>query len=232
MINFSFSWALLDVNEHGTPKTPLMSLTFRINGLHFSFSASSFRSAGQRNSSQQLDTSLRQADPWNEIDRRNQHVLYPLNAKETYGASHHLRKLNYSKSKLSSQSFTLESFHTSPRRRRSSPPPADDQAINDSSNSCPKLQDKRLTGPSTNHEFTFVYGNSIIKSNKAGLLHLFESDDQLLTYVNKYGVIIGIDGPFWPQDYRILHATPRLLSRELTPKEFYLPTNSPFSSSM
>ena len=229
MINFSFSWALLGVNEPGIPKTPLMSFAFRLNGLHFYFSASSFRSAGQRNSSQQLETSLRQADPWNEIDRRNQRVLCPLNAKETYGTSHQLRKLSYSKSKLSSQSFTLEPFHTSPRRRRSSPP-VDDQSTNDSSNSYPKLQDKRLTGPSTNHEFAFLYGNSIIKSNKAGLLHLFESDDQLHTYVNKYGVIISIDGPFWPQDFRILHATPRLLSRELTPKEFYLPTNNPSSS--
>ena len=72
----------------------------------------------------------------------------------------------------------------------------------------------------------FLFGNSIIKSNKADILNIFDQQlidgDNTNIYVNKHGVIIDDNGPFWPENYRILHATPKLLSRELTPKEFYL----------
>ena len=57
------------------------------------------------------------------------------------------------------------------------------------------------------------------------------NDENSNAYANKYGVIINEDGPFWPRDYRILHPTPKLLSRELTPKEFYLTVNKLLVSS-
>lgn len=71
-----------------------------------------------------------------------------------------------------------------------------------------------------------MFGNSILKTNKADALNIFNQQstnhDNAGIYVNKYGVIISLDGPFWPRDFRILHPTPKLLSRELAPKEFYL----------
>ncbi|CAM4856049.1 unnamed protein product [Rotaria socialis] len=58
--------------------------------------------AGQHFSPQQIENNGRQSDPWSEIDRRNQRVLYPLNAKESYGAQNHLPKFNGQKNKFSS----------------------------------------------------------------------------------------------------------------------------------
>ncbi|CAF1520003.1 unnamed protein product, partial [Rotaria sp. Silwood1] len=63
-----------------------------------------------------------------------------------------------------------------------------------------KYINKQSSFMSINNDSTLLYGNSIIKSNKATILNIF--DQQLLdghstnTYVNKHGIIIDEDGPF------------------------------------
>lgn len=211
-----------------------MSFAFRIDGLHYYFPFSSIRRAGQRFSQvQQGEGPLHATDPWTEIDQRNQRVLHPLNAKDTYGSHNGNRSFNYSKTKLSSHSFSLESFQSLARRRHDSKS-NDDLFSCASSSTFQSYLDKRFSGNPSNPDLSFIYGNSVIVSNKGKLLHLFEKG-LLNIYVTKYGVMISQDGPFWPRDYRILHPTPRLLTRELSPKEFYLTvstTSSPTTSSM
>jgi hypothetical protein len=201
-----------------------MSLVYRVNGLHFYLPPLSINRAGQRLPSQQTEAKIRQGDSWNEIDRRNQRVLHPLNAKESYGTQNHLPAFHYQRNKLSNNSFNLESYHSYCHRRRHSLQRND--SLEDSS-----LQFQKGSPLTSINDTTFLYGNSVIKSNKADILHRLEQQsnngENGNTFVNKYGVIIGEDGPFWPCDFRILHPTPKLLSRELIPKEFYLTvTNS------
>ena len=212
-----------------------MSFAFRIHGLHFYFtsssSSSSINRAGQRlTNGQQTDSHGHSNDPWNEIDQRNQRVLHPLNAKDTYGAIRRTRTFNYPKTHLSDHSFNLDALQNFSRRRRSSQA-NDDMSSFDSSSTYQKYLDKRFAGHSTNSDLSFLYGNSVVQSNKGKLLSLFANGD-LTIYVNKHGVMISEDGPFWPRDYRILHPTPRLLTRELSPKEFYLTVPTATSSSM
>jgi hypothetical protein len=203
-----------------------MSLVLRINGLHFYLSSSSTTRAGQRfPSQQQQESNVRQGDPWSEIDRRNQRVLHPLNARDSYGAQNQLPTFNQQRNKFSSHSFNFESYSNYCRRRRSSPQ-NDEHTFNESSLNFQKLLDKQSLLISSNNDSAFVYGNSVIKSNKIAILNIFDQQsrngDNTNIYVNKHGVIIGEDGPFWPRDFRILYPTPKLLSRELAPKEFYL----------
>lgn len=208
-------------------KNLIMSLVLQSHGFHHNFYSSLFKiRAGQHLSSQQTDNNTRSGDSWNEIDRRNQRILYPLNAKDSYGTQKYHSAFNYEKNKLSSNSFNLESYNSFCRHQRSLQR-NDEHLINNSEAYFQTLHDKRTLLPSSNNNnSSFLYGNSIIKTNKADILSLLEkqsnSGDNSNTYVNKHGVIIDEDGPFWPRDYRILYPTPKLLRRELTPKEFYL----------
>jgi hypothetical protein len=203
-------------------------LVFRFHRLYFYYRSR----AGQRHPSQSTENNVRQIDQWNEIDRRNQRVLYPLNAKESYGAQNYYSSINYQKNKLSSRNFNLEPYHAVYRRRISSQR-NNEHTFDDSELS---FQNNRILLTSNNNNNSpFLYGNSIIKTNKADILNYLEQQANTLgssnIYVNKDGVIITGYGPFWPRDFRILHPTPKLLSRELTPKEFYLiVTNSLLSS--
>lgn len=208
-------------------KNLIMSLVYRINGLHFYLPPISINRAGQRQPSQQTETNTRQGDSRSEIDRRNQRILHPLNAKESYGTQNHLPVFQHQRNKLSNNSFNLESYNSYCNRQRHSSQRTDEHSLE---NSLLSFQKRKLL-TSNNNDSTFLYGNSIIKSNKADILNRLErqsnNGENSNIYINKYGVIIGEDGPFWPRDYRILHPTPKLLSRELIPKEFYLTiTNS------
>ncbi|CAF3461826.1 unnamed protein product, partial [Rotaria sp. Silwood2] len=127
---------------------------------------------------------------------------------------------------LSTKPFYLNSYHSYRPLPQSSLQSLDDQINMNPSIYINKYINKQSSILSINNQSSILYGNSIIKSNKASVLNIF--DQQLFdehssnTYVNKHGIIIDEDGPFWPENYRILHPTPKLLSRELTPKEFYL----------
>ena len=65
-----------------------------------------------------------------------------------------------------------------------------------------KYGSKPLALPSMTADTPFLFGNSIVKSNKADALNTFErnllSGDNNTTYADKNGVIITEDGPFWP----------------------------------
>lgn len=98
--------------------------------------------------------------------------------------------------------------------------------MDDSASGLGNLHKNRTKLKAINNASSVCYGNSFIKSNKSDIISIlgqgasgFENSN---IYTNKYGIIISEDGPFWPQDFRILHPTPKLLSREVTPKEFYL----------
>lgn len=141
---------------------------------------------------------------WNEIDRRNEQILSST-------------KTNYSRN-----SFYFNCFPSYHQR----PPSSFEQITVNSSIYANSYSNKQSSITPSHNDPTLLFGNSIIKSNKADILTIFDQQlltgDQSNTYTNKYGVTISEDGPFWPENYRILHPTPRLLSRELTPKEFYL----------
>lgn len=209
-----------------------MALILQLHNHHSSYYRSLFKfRAGQRLPSQQTDN-VRSNDTRTEIDRRNQRILYPLNAKDSYGTQNYHSSFNYQKTKLSSNSFNLESYNSFCRNQRSLQR-HDEHSINNFHH------DKRTLLPTNNNNDNnntmFLYGNSIIKTNKADILSILEqrsnSGDNSHTYINKYGVIIDEDGPFWPRDYRILYPTPKLLSREMLPKEFYLTANNSLLSS-
>lgn len=194
--------------------------------------------AGQRLSNQPNEGNNRRSDPYSEIDRRNQRVLHPLNAKDSYGTSTHHTSFIYHKNKLSSSSFNLETYHSYCHRRRDSSQRTEEYFFKNSTNHSKKLQEKRTQlSTITSSNADFLYGNSIIKSNKEDVLNILEQQSTLggtsNTYTNRHGVIIGEDGPFWPREFRILHPTPKLLTRELTPKEFYFTvTNTALSSKL
>lgn len=202
-----------------------MTLVVRINNhLYYYNYKSLFKPrASQRLSSQSNDHNTYPIDPHSEIDRRNQRVLYPLNAKESYGAEKSHSTFHYQKAKFSSNSFNLESYNTYSHSPHSSQRTTDEHLLNRSSIYYQPSYEKRTI---INSDSSFLYGNSIIKTNKADILHFFEQQksntgENSNNYINKYGVIINTDGPFWPCDYRILYPTPKLLTREFTPKEFY-----------
>ena len=150
-----------------------------------------------------------------------------MNAKDSYGKLAHHSSLNYSKTKLSGESFHLESYQNLSQRRNLSQRTNDEHLLFNPTNYLKKFQDKQ-THLSTNNQFnpTFLLGNSIIKSNKEDILTRLEQQSTLggcsTVFTNKHGVIIDEDGPFWPRDFRILYPTPKLLTRELSPKELYL----------
>lgn len=204
-----------------------MSLVFRIKGLHFYLSNPSINSVGQSSSSKQQES----VDTWDEIDRRNEHVLYPLNPKSSTKISNRFSIYHHDFDRNSNKSFYLNSYRSYRPRRRSSQRSDERIYLNPSIYLNSYINKPTLTS-SINNDPSFLFGNSIIKSNKADILTIFDQQllngDEANTYVNKHGIAIDEDGPFWPENYRILHPTPRLLSRELTPKEFYLST--PMSS--
>jgi hypothetical protein len=191
-----------------------MTLTLRINHQFYYYKSRTNQRSGDHNA--------RTIDQRSEIDRRNQRILYPLNAKDTYGSEKNPATFHYQKGKFSSSSFNLESYNSYCTNHRSIQRISDENLLDHSSIYFQPSHDKRTIG---NSNSTFIYGNSIIKTNKAAILSILEQQlnngDNSNNYTNKYGVIINGDGPFWPHDYRILHPTPKLLSRELTPKEFY-----------
>ena len=149
---------------------------------------------------------------WNEIDRRNEHILSSTKPK----------KEDYRSPSYSRNSFYFNCFPSYHQR----PPSSFEQSTVNPSIYGNNYSNKQLSITPSHNDPTLLFGNSIIKSNKADILTIFDQQlltgDQSNTYTNKYGVTINEDGPFWPENYRILHPTPRLLSRELTPKEFYL----------
>jgi hypothetical protein len=198
-----------------------MSVVIRIKGLHFYLSTPSITSAGQTPPSKQEES----VNTWNEIDRRNEHVLNPLNSKYSSSSQNHFSIYHHQFTKNSNKSFYLNSYHSYRLRRRSSQQTDDQNSVNPSIYLNNYINKQSSLAP-INNDPSFLLGNSIIKSNKADILNIF--DQQLLNgddtniYVDKNGVIIDENGPFWPESYRILYPTPKLLSRELTPKEFYL----------
>ncbi|CAF4990026.1 unnamed protein product, partial [Rotaria sp. Silwood1] len=197
---------------------------FRIKGVNFYLSSSSINSSDQCSSVKQEEI----IDRWDEINRRNENVLHPVKSKQIYQSENDFSNNNNNHkafNDLSTKPFYINSYHS----YRPLPDLSinTDQQINiNPSIYINKYINKQSSFMSINNDSTLLYGNSIIKSNKANVLNIF--DQQLLdgystnTYVNKHGIIIDEDGPFWPENYRILHPTPKLLSRELTPKEFYL----------
>jgi hypothetical protein len=198
-----------------------MSVVFRIKGLHFYLSTPSINSVNQCSPTKQQES----LDTWNEIDRRNEHVLNPLNSKSTFKSKNHFSIYHPQLTLNSNKSFYLNSYHSYRPRRRSSQC-SDEQIYLNPSIYLNNYINKQTSTASINNDATFLFGNSIIKSNKADILNIFEQqllngDDRNIC-VNKHGVIIDENGPFWPENYRILHPTPKLLIRELTPKEFYL----------
>jgi hypothetical protein len=204
-----------------------MSVVFRIKGLHFYLSNPSINSVGQYPSSKRKEESV---DIWNEIDRRNEHVLNPLNSKSSSKSPKHFSKYYHQFTNNTAKSFYLNSYRSC-RQRRPSSHHSDDRIYLDPTIYLNKYLNKQSSVTSINTDPSFLFGNSIIKSNKADILNIF--DQQLLngddanTFVNKHGITIDEDGPFWPENYRILHPTPKLLSREMTPKEFYLSPSMP-----
>ena len=194
-----------------------MSVVFRIKGLHFYFSTPSTTSTGQSSPSYQEQS----RDTWNEIDRRNEQILHPLNSLKSSKTAKHFSNSHDQLTRNSTKSFYFNSYHSYRPRPQSS-----EQIYLNPSIYLNRYINKQSSNTPINNDPTFLFGNSIIKSNKADILNVF--DQQLLSgdnnniYTDKYGVDINEDGPFWPENYRILHPTPRLLSRELTPKEFYL----------
>jgi hypothetical protein len=207
-----------------------MSLVFRINGLHFYLSSPPINSVGQYSPSVQPQEQKQAevVDTWNEIDRRNEHVLHPFNSKDCSKSPNHFSISPDQFNKNSNKTFTLNSYHSYRPRRRSSQHTDDQIYLNPTSYLNPYIN-KQSSLPPINNDPSFIFGNSIVKSNKAETLNIFDQQltdgDTTTTYANKYGVIIDEDGPFWPDNHRILHPTPKLLTRELTPKEFYLSTS-------
>jgi hypothetical protein len=197
-----------------------MPVVFRIKGLHFYLSSPSINSAGRCPSSKQQES----VNTWDEIDRRNEHVLHPLNSKNSFQSQNHFSIYHHQFSRNSNKSFYLNSYHSYRQRRRSSQ--TDDQVYLSPSIYVKKYTNKRSSLAPMNNDSSFLYGNSIVRSNKADVINVF--DQQFIncgntsSYVNKYGVIIDENGPFWPETYSILHPTPKLLRRESTSKEFYL----------
>jgi hypothetical protein len=198
-----------------------MSVVFRIKGLHFYLSSPSINSAGRCPSSKQRES----VNTWDEIDRRNEHVLHPLNPKDSFKSQNHFSIYHHQFNNNSNKSFYLNSYHSYRPRRRSSHQ-TDDQIYLNPSIYLNKYINKQSSVAPVNNDQSLLSGNSIIKSNKADVLNTFDQQfingDTSNIYANKYGVIIDENGPFWPENYRILHPTPKLLSRESAPKEFYL----------
>ncbi|CAF1315913.1 unnamed protein product [Adineta ricciae] len=198
-----------------------MSVVFRINGLHFYLSSTSPPSTGQCPPLKQEAS----VDTWSEIDRRNARVLHPLYSKYTSTAPKRFASYYHQFDKDSNKSFYFDSYHSYHCQRRSSQP-TDDQDFMTPTAYLNKYMNKPLTIPPINNDATLLFGNSIIKSNKADVLSTFErnalSGDNTHVYVDKNGVVITEDGPFWPETYRILHPTPKLLSRDLKQESFYL----------
>ncbi|CAF0947049.1 unnamed protein product [Rotaria sordida] len=167
-------------------------------------------------------------DTWNEINRRNENVLNPAKSKHISQSQNHFSTNNHHNTlnDLSDKPFYLNSYHSYRRLPESS------QTTDDEININPSIYIQKYTNKqqssiiSNTNDSSILFGNSIIKSNKASILNIF--DQQLLdgdyknSYVNKHGIRIDEDGPFWPDNYQILHPTPKFLSRELIPKEFYL----------
>lgn len=187
------------------------STMIRIHGFNFYISNPSMISVGRYSP---LPIELNRTI-WNEIDRRNAHVLQ---SAQTFS-----KTIDRLPSITSNKNFDFNSYHSYHHRPSSS---TSTQINSLQTSSLYHNKQSNLTSINHLNEQNLLFGNSIIKSNKADILNIFDQQfltgDQCNTYTNKYGVLINEDGPFWPENYRILHPTPRLLTRELTPKEFYL----------
>ncbi|CAF1447114.1 unnamed protein product [Adineta ricciae] len=184
---------------------------------------------GQRLPFQQPEVDIPQGVPWSEIDRRNRSVLCSQNGKDPSETKDNLSSLNYQRSTQPNHTFDFDSYGNYRRCRRYSLENID-YALDNSSFHFQTLGDykrRSINSITTDLSSTvLLHGNSIVKSNKADILNLLDQRSSTninpKTFVNQYGVVISEDGPFWPCDYRILHPTPKLNTREVTPKEeFY-----------
>ena len=207
-----------------------MAFAFRLKGLNFYLSTSSHplsRPGPSSFSSPPEDPHQPVDDRWLEIDRHNDHVLHPIHGKSSQSSS---RRLSFYPplSRTSKKGFHLNSPSHSRTRQGSSQRLLDDPT---GTNMNPSVYLNKYLGKQSslaafNSESTFLFGNSIIKSNKAEILNAIEQQlllgEESNCFVDRHGVLISEDGPFWPDTYRILHPTPKLLNRTIVAKEFYL----------
>lgn len=199
----------------------------RIKGLNFYLSTPSL---SKRRTPPSLPQDERpREDPWNIIDRRNDDVLQPIRNRNENKSS--TRLSIYSKTKLT-KAIHLNSYHHYRTRRRSSDRSDENQSMMNPSAYLNKYANKSSTLTQNQTDSTFLFGNSIVKSNKAEVLLAFEQqilngNDETNVYVNKHGIVISEDGPFWPESFRILHPTPRLANRTIGVKQYYLPPTNP-----
>lgn len=160
-----------------------------------------------------------------EINRRNETILHPIKCQDISESQVDISNRHYPLNDISNKPFYLNSYH-SYRPLREFLQQTDDQNYMNPSIYLNKYTNKNSTVVSINSESSILFGNSIIKSNKATVLNIFDrqllNGEQTNTYVNKYGITIDVNGPFWPENFQILHPAPKLLTRERTPKEFYL----------
>ena len=196
----------------------------RIKGLNFYLSTPSLSKRRTPQSPPRDPPPAPPEDPWNVIDRRNDDVLQPIRTRNEKKSS--TRLSIYSPPKVT-KNFHLNSFHHYRTRRRSS-----DHTVMNPAAYLNKYANKPTTLTQSQTDSTFLFGNSIVKSNKAEVLLAFEQqmlhgNDESTVYVNKHGVQITEDGPFWPDSFRILHPTPRLATRTIGLKQFYLPPANP-----
>lgn len=163
--------------------------------------------------------------PWSEIERRNRSVLCSNTGKDAHEPREFVFNDNYLNNHALNGSFDFDALGNYRRRRRFSMQSND--CLSQKSFHFQKLSESRSPFAVVRDESSLLAGNSIVKSNKADLLHLFEQRSSTLSssnnsssaYVNRNGVVITEDGPFWPGDCRILHPTPKLHTREIIAKE-------------
>lgn len=205
-----------------------MAFAFRLKGLNFYLSSPPVRT-GQSSFSSPPESEQPIDNRWTEIDRHNHHVLYPIHAKSSHSPSRRFSfypPLPRTSKKGFQLSSSSSSFHYRQQQRR------DEQTtplMNPSAYLTKYFTKQSSLGP-FNSDSSFLFGNSIIKSNKAEILNAFEQQlingEESTTYVDRHGVKITEDGPFWPETYRILHPAPKLLNRNALGKELYLSSSS------
>lgn len=204
---------------------------FRIKGLHYYLSVPS-STAYRTSQSIRSETVQEESseDPWSEIDRRNDDVLQPIRKRNAKKSSTRLSIYSDFTSKPT-KGYHLNSYHHYRTRGKSSEQAEDPTSIMNPAAYLNKYANKPSTLTHLQSDSTFLFGNSIVKSNKAEALTAFEQQllngDDSHIFVNKHGVIISEDGPFWPDSFRILHPTPRFTHRNSLGKEFYLPPANP-----
>ena len=194
-----------------------MSLVFRIQGLNFylSSSSSSVSNVNHRPPFAQPSHPLSRAF-FDDIDRRNERVLHSLGSQSTTALP-----------SISPTSAVCLEAAENARARRQSPFHWDTKA----SNVVQNCTNEHRSDVSNNSDSSVSLDINAIRSNKASILHLLKQNivdrGNSKMCVEKNGVIVSEDGPFWPENHRLLHPTPKLPTRHLTQQE-----ESPLSSSV